>query len=129
MRVTSWPASAMRPALAASSPESMLTRVDLPAPLVPITAWTSPSCRSRSTPPTAVSPPKRRVRPRTESSAASAMSGLLVVDLVVHSSALPCKARQPDQPHQSFRQQGHKHDDGDRKSTRLNSSHLVISYA
>src|SRR5256885_9493000 len=28
------------------------------------------------------------------------------------SSALPCKARQPDQPHQSFRQQGHKHDDG-----------------
>ncbi|KAG1436473.1 hypothetical protein G6F55_014210 [Rhizopus delemar] len=39
----------------------MLISVDLPAPLVPITACTGPRARPSETPWTAVSPPKRRV--------------------------------------------------------------------
>ncbi len=39
--VTSSPCSRRRPVDGGSSPESMLIRVDLPAPLVPMTAWIS----------------------------------------------------------------------------------------
>src|SRR5688500_12620153 len=60
-RVMSWPANSMRPSLGGTSPDSMLTSVDLPAPLVPITACTSPGSSASDTDPTAVSPPKRRV--------------------------------------------------------------------
>src|SRR5690606_19362562 len=47
--------------LGASSPESTLTRVDLPAPLVPMTACTAPRLSSSDTLSMAVRPPKRRV--------------------------------------------------------------------
>src|SRR5450631_4360982 len=59
----------MLPWLGASSPESMLMSVDLPAPFVPMTAWISPTCRSSQTASTATSPPKRRPRPVQRSSA------------------------------------------------------------
>jgi hypothetical protein len=49
----------------------MLTRVDLPAPLVPITACTSPRRSSIETFCTAARPPKRRVRPAACSSTRS----------------------------------------------------------
>src|ERR1035441_10486342 len=52
----------------------MLRSVDLPAPLVPMRAWISPTCRSIDTASTAVSPPNRRTR-RTARSSAGAASG------------------------------------------------------
>src|SRR5215467_11661009 len=45
-----------------------LKSVDLPAPFGPITARTSPGSIARSTASTAMSPPKRRERPRHSSS-------------------------------------------------------------
>ena len=48
----------------------MLISVDLPAPLVPITAWISPTQRSSETASTAARPPKRRPRPIASSSGA-----------------------------------------------------------
>src|ERR1700712_330781 len=58
---TATPSNSIDPLLAGSSPESMLIKVDLPAPLVPITAWISPMRRLSETESTAVRPPKRRV--------------------------------------------------------------------
>src|SRR5207344_1044292 len=68
------PSNSIFPLLAGSSPESMLISVDLPAPLVPITAWTSPMLRLSDTPSTAVRPPKRRVNPVARSSSAMGRS-------------------------------------------------------
>src|SRR5438105_12371367 len=68
-RVSSWPRKKTRPEVARNSPESRLRKVDLPAPLGPITAWTRPSAKERETPSTAASAPKRRERSRVSSSA------------------------------------------------------------
>src|SRR5579862_2856801 len=60
--VTSRPANITRPCDAGSSPARRLTSVDLPAPLVPMTACTLPTSSAIDTQSTAVNPPKRRVR-------------------------------------------------------------------
>src|SRR2546422_6427833 len=52
----------MVPAVARSSPESTLRKVDFPAPLGPMTACTRPRSKASETPSTAASAPKRRVR-------------------------------------------------------------------
>src|SRR5713226_8599879 len=59
-RVTSSPLKRTWPELARSSPESRLRKVDLPAPLGPITACTSPRWNASETESTAASAPKRR---------------------------------------------------------------------
>src|SRR5579883_1073703 len=65
----SCPSKRMVPALGASSPESRLMSVVLPAPLGPMTAWSSPSLRSSMTSLTAASPPKCFESPVTRSTA------------------------------------------------------------
>jgi hypothetical protein len=54
---TGWPSSSTSPSSGVMAPDSTLIRVDLPAPLSPITASTSPSRSSKSTPPSAVTWP------------------------------------------------------------------------
>src|SRR6218665_1981420 len=60
--VTSVLPSCTWPEVGGISPESRLVRVDLPAPLGPITACMQPRHSCTDTPLTAASPPKRRVR-------------------------------------------------------------------
>src|SRR5512139_2479564 len=79
----------------------MLISVDLPAPLLPMTACTSPICSSIDTLPTAVSPPKRRVS-RLDRSSGSAMRA--------PGGAAGGQARL--QPDQALRQQRDERDDG-----------------
>src|SRR6266545_7483022 len=62
-------AAATWPALAWITPEITPNRVDLPAPLGPISATTSPVATTRSTPSTARTPPNRRLTPVTRSTA------------------------------------------------------------
>ena len=59
----------MRPPLGASAPLIRLTKVLLPAPLGPMTPSDSPERTSRSTPSTAATPPKRRLKVSTRSAA------------------------------------------------------------
>src|SRR5438045_7362212 len=59
--------SSTAPEVGRNAPASRLISVDLPAPLVPIRACTSPRCKSSDTSLTATSPPKRRVRRRAQS--------------------------------------------------------------
>src|SRR5260370_21051658 len=66
-RVMSWPLKRTRPELARNSPESRLRKVDLPAPLGPITACTSPRSRAKEIESTAASAPKRRDNPEVSS--------------------------------------------------------------
>src|ERR1700675_3744333 len=61
--VTSRPRISIRPALGASSPESRLMSVVLPAPFGPITACRRPTWHSSDTPFTAARPPNRRRSP------------------------------------------------------------------
>src|SRR5215831_9517294 len=77
----------------------MLINVDLPAPLVPMTACTAPRSSRSDTAFTATSPPKRRVIP----SAASSTSTMATLAL-----AQPC--RQADQ---SMREEQDESDDGE----------------
>jgi hypothetical protein len=46
----------MRPSLGQNSPDNSPTRVDLPAPLVPINAWIEPLASASDTPSTAFKP-------------------------------------------------------------------------
>src|SRR5690606_19805147 len=57
----------MLPLVGGRSPESRLVRVDLPAPLGPMTAWMVPRHSSSDTSCTAARPPKRLVRFLAES--------------------------------------------------------------
>src|SRR5574342_726210 len=74
-RVTSRPRWKMAPLVAGRSPESRLMRVDLPAPLGPMSAWNRPRWTSRETSLTAERPPKRLHSAR-DASAASDMERL-----------------------------------------------------
>src|SRR3954470_23959563 len=67
-RVSSWPRKRTLPEVARSSPAIRFRKVDLPAPLGPITACASPSRNESETPSTAASAPKRRDRLSTASS-------------------------------------------------------------
>src|SRR5262249_25597489 len=58
---TGAPRNEIVPAEGASSPERRLIRVDLPAPLGPMSAWISSACSSSETRSTATTPPKCRV--------------------------------------------------------------------
>src|SRR3546814_1836103 len=69
------PANRIWPALGGRSPDSRLSKVVLPAPLGPITQWTSPARTARLTPSTAMRPPKRLVNPSVRS-ATSAIAPL-----------------------------------------------------
>ncbi|CAM5216526.1 hypothetical protein CDEF62S_00175 [Castellaniella defragrans] len=66
---------AISPPLGGSSPDSTLTSVDLPAPLVPITAWMRPGERSMQTSCRACRPPKWRETLRAEKRAGALMAG------------------------------------------------------
>src|ERR1700686_5205018 len=70
-RVRSWPLNRMVPEVARSSPDRRFKKVDLPAPLGPMTACTSPAVKAKETLSTAASAPKRR-ESCTASSTASA---------------------------------------------------------
>ena len=100
----------LAPSDGASSPDSMLTRVDLPAPLVPITACTSPRRSSIETFCTAASPPKRRVRPAACSSTRSAAGAAasLIVSRLDRTRLAPQLGRQADQ---TLRHRRDEHDD------------------
>src|SRR6185312_15452267 len=65
-RVISSPFIVIAPVVGDSSPDRTLTNVDLPAPLVPITAWMLPSDRSTLTVSRARRPPKSRETLRAE---------------------------------------------------------------
>ena len=54
------------PRRARCTPERMFISVDLPAPFSPSSAWISPACRSKSTPRSAWTPPKRLTTPRID---------------------------------------------------------------
>ena len=54
---TGRPARSIRPALGSCAPDTMRISEDLPAPLPPHTASTSPRCTARSTPSSATTPP------------------------------------------------------------------------
>src|SRR4051812_28958535 len=97
--VMSVPASRIVPSDGASSPDSMLTSVDLPAPLVPITACTSPRRSSIDTALTAASPPKRRVSPVACSNTvpAPAVAPSLIVGDLDGARLAPQLRRQADQ--------------------------------
>src|SRR5262245_63525874 len=97
------PSNLIEPAFGAKVPESMLKIVLLPELLGLIRLTISPFSTPKDTPLTAVKPPKRLVRSR----AASKKLGRRA-----HCAAY-----------------GDVPGSGDRKSTRLNSSHLGISYA
>src|SRR6478672_6135160 len=88
------------PLVRGSSPESRLVRVDLPAPLGPITAWMRPRQRSTETSFTAASPPNRLVSLRAESRTSSAMVLLLAARGARH---------QPEQA--ARRERHHRHDE------------------
>src|SRR5208282_3936670 len=84
------------PALGSSSPEIRLTRVVLPAPLGPITAWIRPARKASDTPSTAARPPKRRAKPRTTRTGSTTFS-----------------LRPLYEPAQAARQKQHRQDDDD----------------
>src|SRR5689334_4019212 len=94
--VMSSPPRRMRPAVGTISPESRLTSVDLPAPLVPMTACTSPRRSASETSLTAASPPKRRVRAwasrRTSPTPPAAAAPAPVASVIVghHRDPAPC---------------------------------------
>src|SRR3546814_8473287 len=67
--VTSSPSSTTRPASGLRPPASWAIRVDLPAPLGPISAWISPGSTARSMPSVAFKAPKALCRPCSSSSA------------------------------------------------------------
>src|SRR5712692_10852278 len=113
----SWPVKQMVPASARNSPTSTATRVVLPAPFGPITAWISPGSTASATSLAATRPPKRLVSP------AVAKSG---------SAIWPARSEKAEEAR--FRKQHDEDQEGpedrlpiDRKSTRLNSSHSSIS--
>src|SRR5574337_737265 len=64
-KATGSPRSRISPALGACTPEIALISVDLPAPLSPASASTSPHSRSKLTFSSACTPPKRLESPRT----------------------------------------------------------------
>src|SRR5713226_7221996 len=72
-RVTSFPRKRTAPEVARNSPERRLRKVDLPAPLGPMTACTPSGWKAIDTPSTAASAPKRR-ESCFVSSSASAMA-------------------------------------------------------
>src|ERR1700679_3691313 len=59
------PSSSISPSSTWNTPEIALIRVDLPAPLSPAKATTSPGCTSSETPASACTPPKCLVALRT----------------------------------------------------------------
>ena len=66
------PSQRSRPSSGATKPQTQLNKVVLPAPLGPITPTTSPARADIDTPSSAVSPPKRTVKPSTSRAAAIA---------------------------------------------------------
>ncbi len=65
---TAAPSIRISPALGACTPASRFIRVDLPAPLAPVSACTSPPPATKSTASNAATAPKRFPRPRSSSS-------------------------------------------------------------
>src|SRR5712664_4222526 len=65
--VTSWPASVIVPDVARTRPLRTPSSVDLPAPLAPTRAMSSPGAMSRSMPNSTGPASKPAVRPRTSS--------------------------------------------------------------
>src|ERR1700681_4817856 len=92
------------PAEALSSPDSRLTRVDLPAPLGPMMAWMLWSANSSATPSTAINPPKRRVRFAVE------RIGSDIVVLLANAGA-PARHERLWQSGQSLWKKQHRDDD------------------
>src|SRR5262245_33583461 len=66
--VMSWSLKVTDPASAGKNPVTTLKKLDFPAPLGPMIAWSRPGCTSRSTPSTARSEPKALVSPRVRRS-------------------------------------------------------------
>ncbi|CFW38173.1 Uncharacterised protein [Bordetella pertussis] len=62
MPTSSWPSSLTEPVVAGSCPPTMLKVVDLPAPLGPINASSSPAARSKLMSSTARTPPNALLR-------------------------------------------------------------------
>src|SRR5690606_37086502 len=73
--LTSTPSRWMVPELGGKCPDSRLTSVDLPAPLGPMMACSSPRCRRKDTFLTAARPPKLRPRPLVASSGSDVVRG------------------------------------------------------
>src|SRR5262245_51665794 len=67
------PSKRISPSSQRCTPEIALMRVDLPAPLSPASATTSPACSSIDTLSSACTPPKRLETLRTESSGAASV--------------------------------------------------------
>src|SRR4051794_25623086 len=65
--VTGSPSTRISPSSGRYRPYRIDMSVDLPAPFSPRSAWTSPACRSKSTPSLATMRPKRFVMPRSSS--------------------------------------------------------------
>src|SRR3954470_9919238 len=63
-KLAGWPARKISPESTVRAPVNAFTRVDLPAPLSPMMASTSPGYRSRSTPSRPTTRPKVLIRPR-----------------------------------------------------------------
>src|SRR5918998_6528771 len=65
-KCTSRPSRKTCPESGINAPVNALIKVDLPAPLSPMTARTSPGCRSTSTPSKPITLPKVLIRPRAD---------------------------------------------------------------
>src|SRR5689334_3133028 len=96
-KVTGLPSSRISPLSGISAPESALIRLDLPAPLSPITARISPGYNSRSLPSIATTRPYRLVNPF------ACKTGVNVAVMLCPPSACPSgpRLRCPIQPPRS----------------------------
>src|SRR4029453_14803419 len=72
---TTLPATSTPPASGRITPERILTRVLLPAPFAPTSAWTSPGATARSTERRASTDPYRLATPRTRSRCSESVMG------------------------------------------------------
>src|SRR5687768_15214767 len=77
------PPRARSPACSDSTPVSTLIKVDLPAPFCPISAWTSPARKLKSTPSSAGLPEYTCVMPRAVSRGAGALTSATMVGSVL----------------------------------------------
>src|SRR3990167_1437275 len=135
-----WPSREIVPAEASSSPATSLRSVVLPQPEGPSNTQNFPSATSKEISSSTFVPPNDFERFWIESEATLASSLLFYSETLKLSNSLTLKPlilstlyrpgrQSPDDPALKQECQDYERQRGDRKSTRLNSSHSQISYA
>src|SRR5919106_2133577 len=101
LKPTVRPSNQMRPLLGSSEPETILIKVDLPAPLSPSSASTSPARTSKLTSSSAVTGPKCLDRPSSRSSGAGLAPDASFIELTPganHGPGGPVESQVADDP-------------------------------